>query len=124
LARETLYVTNAVKHFKWKTRGKRRIHQKPTWGEVAACRPWLDGELEAVRPDVLVLLGATAAQSLLGRTFRVTQSRGEPIENTGLARFTVATVHPSAVLRERDDDARRTARELLVADLRAAAALL
>jgi DNA polymerase len=122
--RDAVYVTNAVKHFKWKTRGKRRIHQKPTWGEVAACRPWLDGELEAVRPDVLVLLGATAAQSLLGRTFRVTQSRGEPIENTGLARFTVATVHPSAVLRERDDDARRTARELLVADLRAAAALL
>jgi DNA polymerase len=122
--RDAVYVTNAVKHFKWKARGKRRIHQKPTWGEVGACRPWLDGELEAVRPDVLVLLGATAAQSLLGRTFRVTQSRGEPIEDTGLARYAVATLHPSAVLRERDDDARHAARQLLVGDLRAAASLL
>ena len=122
--RDAVYVTNAVKHFKWKARGKRRIHQKPSWGEVDACRPWLDGELEAVQPDVLVLLGATAAQTLLGRTFRVTQSRGEAIENTGLARYAVATLHPSAVLRERDDDARRTARELLVADLPFAATLL
>jgi DNA polymerase len=122
--RDAVYVTNAVKHFKWKARGKRRIHQKPGWGEVAACRPWLDGELEAVSPDVLVLLGATAAQTLLGRTFRVTQSRGEAIENTGLARYAIATLHPSAVLRERDDDARRTARELLVADLHVAATLL
>jgi DNA polymerase len=122
--REDVYVTNAVKHFKWKARGRRRIHQKPTWGEVAACRPWLDGELEAVRPDVLVLLGATAAQALLGRAFRVTQSRGEPLADTGLARYAVATVHPSSVLRERDDEARHAARASLVADLRVAAKLL
>src|SRR3954469_18131969 len=104
--RSAVYVTDAVKHFKWKARGKRRIHQKPTWGEVGACRPWLDGELESVQPDVLVLLGATAAQALLGRAFRVTQSHGEAIEDTGFARYALATLHPSSVLRERDDDAR------------------
>jgi uracil-DNA glycosylase family protein len=122
--RDDVYVTNAVKHFKWKARGKRRIHQKPTWGEVASCRTWLDGELEAVQPEVLVLLGATAAQSLLGRSFRVTQSHGQPVENTGFARYAVATLHPSAVLRERDGEARDAARQLLVADLRGAASLL
>jgi DNA polymerase len=122
--RDGVYVTNAVKHFKWKARGKRRIHDKPSWGEVGACRPWLDGELETVRPEVLVLLGATAAQALLGRAFRVTRSRGVPIEDSGFAHWTVATVHPSAILRERDDDARHEATRLFVADLRAAAELL
>jgi DNA polymerase len=122
--RDDVYLTNAVKHFKWKARGKRRIHDKPSWGEVGACRPWLDGELAAVEPRVLVLLGATAAQGLLGRSFRVTQSRGVPLEDTGLAPHVLATVHPSSILRERDDDARHAARGAFVDDLRAAAALL
>jgi uracil-DNA glycosylase len=99
IERVGVYLTNAVKHFKWKARGKRRIHDKPASSEVAACRPWLDGELGAIRPEVLVLLGATAAQGLLGRSFRVTRSRGVPIEDTGLARYAIATVHPSSILR-------------------------
>jgi uracil-DNA glycosylase len=122
--RDRVYVTNAVKHFKWKARGKRRIHDKPSWGEVDACRVWLDGELDAVSPDVLVLLGATAAQALLGRSFRVTKSRGVPIEDTGLARVVLATVHPSSVLRERDADAREEARRRFADDLRVAGSLL
>jgi DNA polymerase len=122
--REGVYVTNAVKHFKWKARGKRRIHDKPSWGEVTACRPWLDLELEAVSPEVLVLLGATAAQALLGRSFRVTRSRGVPIEDTDLAPHVLATVHPSSILRERDGDARHAAQSLFVEDLRVAATLL
>ena len=96
--RGTTYVTNAVKHFKWQARGKRRIHQKPNWGEMTACRPWLEAELEVVRPRVLVLLGATAAQTLLGRQFRVTQFRGQLIESA-LAEHVTATVHPSSILR-------------------------
>ena len=96
--RDTTYVTNAVKHFKWQARGKRRIHQKPNWAEMTACRPWLEAELEVVRPRVLVLLGATAAQSLLGRQFRVTQSRGQLVESD-LAEHVTATVHPSSILR-------------------------
>jgi uracil-DNA glycosylase family protein len=122
--RRRVYVTNAVKHFKWKARGVRRIHDKPTRAEVDACRPWLDGELDAVRPDVLVLLGATAAQGLLGSSFRVTQRRGEPIGDTGLARAVLATVHPSSILRERDSEARHEAERRFVDDLRAAATLL
>jgi uracil-DNA glycosylase len=122
--RGSVYVTNAVKHFKWKARGTRRIHDKPAWSEVAACRPWLDGELDAVRPEVIVLLGATAAQGLLGRSFRVTRSRGVPIEDTVFAPYAVATVHPSSILRERDADARRTAERRFVDDLRVAAELL
>jgi len=117
IAREDVYVTNAVKHFKWKARGKRRIHDKPNAAEIAACRPWLDGELALVAPRVLVPLGATAAQALLGRSFRVTQHRGEPIEGTGLAEYVVATVHPSSVLRAPDDEARRQGRLELAADL-------
>jgi DNA polymerase len=124
IERDGVYLTNAVKHFKWKARGKRRIHDKPSWGEVAACRPWLDAELEAVRPEVLVLLGATAAQALLGRSFRVTQSRGVPIDDTELATHVLATVHPSSILRERDADARHSAQAQFVEDLRTAATLL
>jgi uracil-DNA glycosylase len=99
--RSTTYVTNAVKHFKWKARGKRRIHDKPTWTEQTACRPWLDSEIALVKPRALVLMGATAAQSLLGKSFRVTQHRGEPIESE-LAELVTATIHPSAVLRGED----------------------
>jgi uracil-DNA glycosylase family protein len=105
--RSTTYVTNAVKHFKWQARGKRRIHQKPNWAEMTACRPWLEAELAVVKPRVLVLLGATAAQSLLGRQFRVTQHRGEPLDSD-LAELVTATVHPSSILRgepEQRDDA-------------------
>jgi DNA polymerase len=121
--REEVYVTNAVKHFKWEARGKRRIHQKPNAAETAACRPWLDAELEIVAPSVLVALGATAAQALLGRGFRVTQQRGVPVESD-LAPNVVATVHPSSILRAPDEAARTEAYAAFVADLRAAARLL
>jgi uracil-DNA glycosylase len=96
--RATTYVTNAVKHFKWKARGTRRIHDKPTWTESMACRPWLDAELALVKPRALVLMGATAAQALLGKSFRVSQERGKPLDSE-LAELVVATIHPSAVLR-------------------------
>jgi uracil-DNA glycosylase family protein len=96
--RDQTYVTNAVKHFKWQARGKRRIHQKPNWSEIAACHPWLEAELAVVEPRVLVCLGATAAQALLGRQFRVTKQRGELIESP-LAEHVTATVHPSSILR-------------------------
>jgi DNA polymerase len=99
--RSTTYVTNAVKHFKWKARGTRRIHDKPRWSEQMACRPWLEAEIRVVKPRVLVLLGATAAQSLLGRNFRVTQHRGEALDSD-LAELVTATIHPSAVLRADD----------------------
>ncbi|MFL5964261.1 MAG: UdgX family uracil-DNA binding protein [Gaiellaceae bacterium] len=101
--RGTTYVTNAVKHFKWKARGTRRIHDKPTWTETMACRPWLEAELTLVRPRALVLMGATAAQSLLGKTFKVTQERGKPLDSE-LADLVVATIHPSAVLRAENRD--------------------
>ena len=114
--RGTAYVTNVVKHFKWQPRGKRRIHQRPNAGEIAACRPWLDAELEVVRPTALVLLGATAAQALLGRSFRVTKQRGEPLESE-LAPLVAATVHPSAILRAADED-RAAERATFVTDLR------
>jgi uracil-DNA glycosylase len=124
--RRAAYVTNAVKHFKWipaGDRGKRRIHQKPNAREIAACRPWLLAEIEAVRPQVIVCLGATAAQSLLGPAFRVTRHRGEPVPSPFPARV-VATVHPSSILRARDDESRRRELDAFVSDLRAAAALL
>jgi len=120
--RSTAYVTNAVKHFKWQARGKRRIHQKPNQTEITACRPWLEGELAAVKPKVLVLLGATAAQSLLGRQFRVTQHRGELVESD-LAEAVTATIHPSAILRG-DPDQRERELAALVADLKFVASLL
>jgi DNA polymerase len=121
--RSLAYVTNAVKHFKWTARGKRRIHQKPNAAEMAACRPWLEAELAAVRPKVLVALGATAAQSLLGRQFRVTKQRGKPVESD-LAPFVVATVHPSSILRQETDADRAAAMKDFVADLEVVAKLL
>jgi uracil-DNA glycosylase len=114
------YVTNAVKHFKWEPRGKARIHAKPGRSEVAACRHWLDQELAVLRPELVVLLGATAAQALLGPGFRVTRQRGQVIEQLGSPPV-LATIHPSAVLRSRDRDADF---ESLVADLRVAAGVL
>jgi DNA polymerase len=101
--RSRVYVTNVVKHFKWKPQGKRRIHQKPNWREIAACRPWLDAEVAVLKPRVLVCLGATAAQALLGRDFRVSRQRGELIDSP-LAPNTIATVHPSSILRAEDRD--------------------
>lgn len=121
--RSQTYVTNAVKHFRWQARGKRRIHQKPSWSEVAACRPWLEAELAVVQPDIVVCLGATAAQSLLGRDFRVTQHRGELLDSD-LAEHVTATIHPSAILRQQDDESRRTELEAFVDDLRVVARLL
>jgi len=117
--RTKAYVTNVVKHFKWTARGKRRIHAKPNWSEIAACRPWLEAELGVVKPSVLVCLGATAAQALLGRDFRVTKQRGVPVESE-LAAVVIATIHPSAILRA--DEAERDAEmQALVDDLRVVA---
>jgi uracil-DNA glycosylase len=116
IARDEVYITNVVKHFRYRARGKRRIHQKPDREQIAACRPWLDAELEVVRPRVLVCLGATAAQALLGRDVRVTRDRGEPLESE-LAECAFATVHPSSILRAPDEDARREAFEAFVHDL-------
>jgi DNA polymerase len=99
--RSQVYVTNVVKHFKWKPQGKRRIHQKPNWREIAACRPWLDAEVAVLKPRVLVCLGATAAQALLGRDFRVSRQRGELVDSP-LAPNAIATVHPSSILRAED----------------------
>ena len=121
--RSQVYVTNAVKHFKWERRGKRRIHQKPNWAEMTACRPWLEAELDVDQPDVLVCLGATAAQSLLGRQFRVTKMRGVPVESE-LAPNVVATVHPSSILRAPDEAARQEAMRDFIRDLKAVAKLL
>jgi DNA polymerase len=121
--RGAVYVTNAVKHFKWEARGKRRIHQKPNAEEIAACRPWLDAELSVLDPEVLVALGATAAQALLGRSFRVTKQRGVPVESD-LAPKVLATVHPSSILRAPDEAARREAYAAFVDDLRVVADLL
>jgi uracil-DNA glycosylase family protein len=118
--RTHVYVTNAVKHFKWQPRGKRRLHQKPNWAEMTACRPWLEAELELVKPRVLVALGATAAQALLGRQFRVTKQRGELVDSP-LAEFVTATIHPSAILRAEDRDAEYAG---FVDDLNKVAALL
>jgi uracil-DNA glycosylase len=120
--RGKVYVTNVVKHFKWVGRGKRRIHQKPNWSEIAACRPWLDGELAAVEPRVLVCLGATAAQALLGREFRVTRERGRPVDSD-LAEHVLATIHPSAILRG-EPESRDQEYAAFVRDLKAVAELL
>lgn len=123
IPRADVYVTNAVKHFKWVARGKRRIHQKPNAAELAACKPWLEAELAVVQPKVLVALGATAAQALLGRQFRVTKQRGVPVESE-LAPYVVATVHPSSILRQETEDERAAAMKDFVADLKVVAKLL
>ena len=118
IARSAVYLTNVVKHFKWQRVGKspRRIHQKPSAMEIAACRPWLNAEIDRVRPRVLVCLGSTAAQALLGRAFRVTEQRGVPVESD-LAPLVIATVHPASVLRAPDSAARRSAEREFFADI-------
>src|SRR5216110_2857550 len=121
--RSKVYVTNVVKHFKWEPRGKRRIHKKPNAREITACRPWLEAEIALVKPKVIVCLGATAAQALLGPKFRVSKQRGEFIKST-LAAYVVATVHPSSILRAPDDETRRTEKRLFIADLKRIAGVL
>jgi uracil-DNA glycosylase len=117
------YVTNVVKHFKWEPKGKRRMHRKPNAREIAACIPWLEKEIELIKPEVLVCLGATAAQALLGREFRVTVDHGK-ILDTRLAAHTLATIHPSAVLRQRTAEDREREMRTLTQDLRVVASLL
>ena len=117
--RSRVYVTNAVKHFKWEPRGKRRIHQKPNSREIAACRPWLEAELRIVRPNLVVAMGATAAQTIFGTGFRVTRERGKVLSSK-LAPRVVATVHPSSLLRQPDEESREREYKHFVADLRAA----
>jgi uracil-DNA glycosylase len=115
--RSAVYVTNVVKHFKWEPRGKRRIHKKPNASEIAACRPWLDTEIQLVKPRAIVCLGATAAQALLGRQFKVTAHRGEFVASP-LASIVMATVHPSSILRAPDDDTRHEEMKRFTSDLR------
>jgi uracil-DNA glycosylase family protein len=121
--RTATYVTNAVKHFKWTARGKRRIHAKPSWSEIAACHPWLEAELDVIHPEVLVCLGATAAQALLGKQFRVTKERGTWVES-GLAPHVTATIHPSSILRQRTDEDRHRELAAFVQDLKLVAGVL
>ena len=123
--RDTVYVTNVVKHFKWvpDERGKRRIHKKPRYSEINACRPWLDAELAVVKPQILVCLGATAAQALLGKDFSVSRRRGELVESE-LAPYVMATVHPSSILRAVDHESRRLQMDAFVTDLGKIARLL
>ena len=123
IERGTVYVTNVVKHFKWEPRGKRRIHKKPSAGEIAACRPWLDTEIALVKPRAIVCLGATAAQALLGRQFRVTAHRGVFVPSP-LAPSVLATVHPSSILRAPDEEARHRELQQFTNDLRTAARAL
>jgi len=115
--RQQTYVTNVVKHFKWEPRGKRRIHKKPNSQEINACRPWLEAEIAVIKPQVIVALGATAAQALLGAQFRVTKHRGEFLEST-LAPYIMATVHPSSILRAPDDETRRLEYRRFIDDLK------
>ena len=121
--RESVYVTNVVKHFKWEPRGKRRIHKKPNAAEIAACRPWLDTEIALVKPRAIVCLGATAAQALLGKSFKVTAHRGEFISSP-LAPVVLATVHPSSLLRAPDEETRRRETKRFIDDLRVVAGKL
>lgn len=118
--RRRVYVTNAVKHFRWTRRGKRRLHEKPNAGQIRACRPWLEAEIEAVRPRLIVLMGATAAQSVMGPAFRVSQQRGQVLPSPfGIP--IVGTVHPSSILRAPDEESREIALKSFIADLRVAA---
>jgi uracil-DNA glycosylase len=121
--RSTVYVTNVVKHFKWTPRGKRRLHQRPNAEEITACRPWLDAEIKEVQPRLVVCLGATAAQALLGRAFRVTKQRGQLVD-WDLEPSIMATVHPSSILRAQDAKAREAEFAGFVADLKVAADVL
>jgi len=123
IERNEVFVTNAVKHFKWEPRGKRRIHKKPNQLEIAACRPWLNAEIDVTKPQVIVLLGATAAQAMLGKDFKVSQRRGELIPSE-LAPYVVATVHPSSILRAPDEDARHEAMRLFVEDMKTVASVI
>src|SRR5205814_5465157 len=123
IERDEVYVTNVAKHFKWEPSGKRRIHKKPSAREIAACRPWLDAEIEVLEPEVIVCLGATAAQALLGRTFRVSQQRGEFVESP-LAKHVMATVHPSSILRAPDETARHAETDRFIADLKKVAKII
>ena len=123
IAREEVYVSNVVKHFNWEPRGKRRIHKKPNQLQITACIPWLEAELAVVQPEVVVCLGATAAQALLGKNFRVTQQRGQMLPSL-LAPWVTATVHPSSILRAPDDESRHRESELFVADLKRVAEVL
>ena len=123
LARDEVYVTNTVKHFKWEPKGKRRLHKKPNGREIAACRPWLEAELEVLKPKVIVCLGATAAQALLGKGFRVSQRRGEFVDSE-LAEHVVATVHPSSILRAPDDETRHEELARFIADLKKVAKVI
>jgi uracil-DNA glycosylase len=123
IKRDEVYVTNAVKHFKWEPKGKRRIHKKPNARELAACRPWLDAELDLLKPKVLVCLGATAAQALLGKDFRVSKQRGKLVQSN-LAPNVMATVHPSSILRVPDDETRREEMKRFTADLRKVAKVI
>ena len=121
LERKAVFITNAVKHFHFETRGKFRLHKRPPAAAVKACRPWLDSELEAVHPEVVVLLGATAAQAILGSAFRVSKDRGKVIEQHDIAPAVIATLHPSAILRAPDEAAREASFQFLVTDLKLAA---
>jgi uracil-DNA glycosylase family protein len=123
IERQDVYVTNIVKHFKWEPRGKRRIHKKPNALEISACRPWLEAEIKSVKPRIIVLLGATAAQGMLGSKFRVTQHRGEWL-TSAIAPNVMATVHPSSILRTPDEDARHEEMLKFIADLKKVAAML
>lgn len=122
--RRSIYVTNAVKHFKWEPSGKRRIHKKPNALEIAACKPWLDAEISVVDPEFIVCLGATAAQALLGRSFRVSIDRGRVLERAGSGPKFLATVHPSSILRAPDDETRHAEFERFTDDLRVLARAL
>ena len=123
IPREDAFLTNAVKHFSWEPRGKRRLHKKPRVSEIKACRPWLEAELRAVKPEIVVCLGAVGAQSVLGTGFKLMQNRGKVLASA-VADRVIATIHPSAVLRASDSEGRRAAYEMLVADLKVAASII
>jgi uracil-DNA glycosylase len=118
IARDEAYVTNIVKHFKWEPRGKRRIHKKPNTLEITACKPWFEAEVAVLKPEVVVCMGATAAQAILGKQFKVTQRRGEVIRDSPLAPVIIATVHPSSILRAPDDESRHEEMRKFIADLK------